>query len=146
MKRIAFILLVFFLAQSAHSQITRGSSVPPNFIQQQFQRNFPDAEEVRWNSPRYGFSASFFQRGYAMTAFFSEEGDWMSTRISIPESQVPSDAMRHYRDNYPGFRITETVFHDATGDSYYCIFVIGRSSERELHYDDNGNFIRAVNK
>lgn len=93
-----------------------------------------------------GYSVSFFLNGYPMIAFFSDEGFWTSTRISIPEEQIPPSAMQHYRDTYSAYRISETVYHDATGNSYYCIFITRGASERELHYTDEGNFIRVVNR
>jgi len=139
-------LLALTFASFAFSQLTRGSSAPPPAIQDEFSRNFPDAEEIQWNSPRSGYSASFFLNGYPMLAFFSPNGEWESTRISIPESQVPKPALLHYEKNYTRFRITNTFYHDATGNSYYCIFVSQGSAKRELHYTDNGEFIKAVNR
>lgn len=93
-----------------------------------------------------GYSASFFLNGYPMIAFFSQEGEWESTRISIPEEQVPKPAMLHYEDSYPNYQITETVYHDAIGNSYYCLFVARGAAERELHYTDEGDFIREVKR
>lgn len=140
-------LFVFFLTQSSFSQVSRGNDSPPPGLIKEFKKSFPDADAVHWNIGRRGYSASFFQNGYSMKAYFSEEGEWQSTMINIPRSQVPKDAIYHYEDNYPRYRITDTAYHDEFGNSYYCLFVNSSSNNRkELHYDDDGNFIRVVNR
>ena len=146
MKRICFYLIFLCLSVTAFTQ-TRGQHIlPPKTVSANFNSYYPSADEVYWNSARNGYVASFLQKGYWMKALFTDEGEWLFTDVDVPQADFPKPALAHFNSRYKSYRITNASYHDALSGRYYRLMVRGNAGNLELRYDDNGNFIKAINK
>lgn len=121
---------------------TRGFEAPDD-VQERFHKDFSEANTADWEMlPGKRYVAKFVLNGYKMRATYSQVGLWMYTDIAVTESDIPADAMTHYRSTYGNSRITKTGFHDEPGESYYYIEIFRNGARRKLHYRETGEFIR----
>ena len=77
-----------------------------------------------------------------MVAHYSFTEVWEYTDVAIPIELVPQTSLNHLKSRFGPVRIIKTGYHDATSGSYYRIAIHHNGATRQLHYDDEGNFLR----
>lgn len=113
----------------------------PEQVKKRYLQDFTEGRNPEWRKSNNYYEVAFQLDAYRMVATYSGTGTWMHTEIDIPREKMPKKAMNHYQENYGGYPLIDTGYHDEEGDRYYRIRIRRDGVIRTLKYDDNGNFI-----
>jgi len=140
MKKIITIGLLL-VSTSLFAQKISSSKVPVT-VKSSFEKTFPKIKEVKWEMEHENYEANFKSEGKTMSALFDSQGAWLETETDIKVSELPSGIISYVKKNYKNAAIKEAAtIQKNNGETNLEAEVNGK----DLIFDKDGNFIKAVN-
>jgi len=84
---------------------------------QQFMRDFPDAENVQWNPGRPFEEATFTNDHIEMTAYYDVDSQLIGTTTEKKFSDIPAKAQEYIRKHYKGYSPETVLMFDDNEDN-----------------------------
>lgn len=127
-------------ATLANAQKMQDKDVPA-IIKSAFQKQYPDAKEVKWEKENGNYEAEFELKETEHSALFDTSGNIIESEVEISSDTLPANAKEYVSKNYSGQKIKEAAkITDAKGTVTYEAEIKGK----DLIFDSNGNFIKEV--
>ncbi|MEO9258591.1 MAG: PepSY-like domain-containing protein [Crocinitomicaceae bacterium] len=114
-------------------------STTPQVVKDAFNKQFPGAEEVKWNKEGVNFEASFEKNEKDMSAVIDAKGNVLETEVGIEINELPQAVQDYLAKNYAGKKINEAAkIVNAKGTLTYEAEI----DKSDVLFDSNGNFIK----
>src|SRR6201999_34182 len=115
MKKIAFATLALFLLLRVSA--ANGPEVQAS-LQQAFQKDFPNAENIHWAEDKEGFSVIFTVKSILTRITYDKKGKFTGSLRNYTEQILPFSLTNKLKKKYPGqevYGVTEvTTTNDVT--------------------------------
>jgi hypothetical protein len=95
-----------------------------------FNQKFADVKNVSWYKAENYYKASFKLNDQLLTAFISEEGEWMGVSRNLLSYQLPINLQSQLKREYGQYWISE-LFEFATDDDTFY-YVVVENAEQKL--------------
>ena len=140
MKSTVILLAMLFTTTFANAQKTQDKNVPAA-VKSAFQKQYPDAKEVKWEKENGNYEAEFEVGETGYSVLIDASGNITETEIEISVDALPANAKEYVSKNHQGQKIKEAAkITDAKGTVTYEAEIKGT----DLIFDSNGNFIKEV--
>lgn len=148
MKRSIFILAICttYYAQ-AQTNVASNVSVIPTAVTDAFQKKFPTAIQVEWDTKTTKTSADIavYHVGFDMgmteknnDAWIDKDGNILKHQKEIKAAQLPDAVQQSVRKNFPGYMIGDVDKIEDNGVVSYMFGIKKGASERKIMMDDMG--------
>ena len=163
MKYFTFLLFVLLLVSCSEDQDKIDNKQPdvdtldivkdsngkkiPKVVTDEFNKKFPDAENVTWEFDEGAYEAEFLMGTMEFESEFDKEGVWISTENEIPIERVPEKAINAVNETYMGLDIMEADSVESREYGTVYEVEIKRVTERGeeklgIYVDKNGNIMK----
>jgi hypothetical protein len=116
-------------------------STTPQVVKDAFNKQFPEAEEVKWNKEGEDFEASFEKKEKDMSAVIDTKGNVLETEVGIEITDLPQAIQDYLAKNYAGKEIKEAAkIVDAKGTLTYEAEI----EKSDVLFDSNGHYIKVA--
>lgn len=140
MKKLILMTVAAMITSLTFAQKTQDKNVPA-IIKSAFQKQYPDAKEVKWEKENGNYEAEFEVGETDYSVLIDASGNIIETEIEISNDALPANAKEYISKNYAGQKIKEAAkITDAKGTVTYEAEIKGK----DLIFDSNGVFIREV--
>lgn len=140
MKIIA-ILFGAVLAMSCSSAQKISEKEIPAVVKTALQKNYPNAEEVKWDKEKANYEAEFEVNETDYSVLMDASGKILETEIEIESNELPANTKAYITKNYADKKIKEAAkITDNKGTVTYEAEIKGK----DVIFDSNGNFIKEV--
>lgn len=120
MKYFTFII-TFVISLSLFSQKTLDSEVP-EIVQKNFNKKYPNAENVSWDKVDNNYKADCFYKDLITYAEFTPEGEWVQTIMEVDNRELFPPIEKYLDENYPKDKIIMAEKATlATRQDYYYV-------------------------
>ena len=132
-----------FMVNTASAQKVKETEVPKAVVTS-FQNNFKGVKVEKWEKEKDGgYEAEFDLNKIETSATFSADGKLQETEQEIKVSTLPKPISDYIAKNYIGHKITEAAkITDASGKMMYEAEIKKGKEEKDLIFDESGNFIK----
>ncbi|WP_447641050.1 MULTISPECIES: PepSY-like domain-containing protein [Chitinophagaceae] len=145
-KKVCTVLfaLSFFLIGQTQAQFRKIPSVVTNA----FNKKYPEAKDVSWKDKITSFQATFTQDDIETAAWFSSDGSWKQTEVTVPIKEIPSlirDKIQ--KSKYANWDIKDAVrVQKPDNGVQYRISLSGESilDKRVLIYSEDGELLKSA--
>ena len=140
MKKCLYGLVILLTINSGPLYATRKDPVSEK-VRMAFQKEFSNATNVNWmpRKEKNLFHARFQYNDETVEAFFSEEGNLVTTARFISERQVPLIIMKEWSSAYSGYRIRQVVEFASENETSYVISGYNNKETVVVKYYSNGD-------
>ena len=140
MKKLILMAVAAMITSLTFAQKTQDKNVPA-IIKSAFQKQYPDAKEVKWETENGNYEAEFEQTETDYSVLLDASGNIIETEIEISVDALPANAKEYVSQNHAGQKIKEAAkITDAKGTVTYEVEIKGT----DLVFDSNGVFIKEV--
>ena len=142
MKRILGVVAILFLLNNnsfAQQEKTRKNIALPSTVKAAFIEKYPNASTVQWKRKDDDYEA-MWANGRLVT--YTPSGKFIEETDPIPVNQLPEEATKYIHMTYNS-KITGA---GKVTDRYDSTSYIAKVNGRELIFDMNGRFMKAVKK
>lgn len=137
MKKSVIVIALLMVSLVSFVQKTKEQNVP-QIVKNALSQKFPKATKIKWDKEDKNFEASFNLNDVANSVLFNQEGKIVETEIEIKVDQLPKKTLQYLNDNYKNQKVKEAAkIHTEKGIVIYEAEIKGK----DLHFDQNGNFI-----
>lgn len=113
----ALLVVTIFMMSSL---VVNAEFTPSEKIQSEFNRQFAQSTEVKWEAVSDFYKVTFVQRGQYLTAFFNQEGGIERVARNISPSVLPLILQRNFENKLASSWITECFeVSGVNGTEYY---------------------------
>ncbi len=139
MKKIILMVVSAMISTLTFSQKLQVKNVPSS-VKATFQKQYPNAKEVKWEKEERKFEASFNINKIANSVLFDSYGNILETEVEIGVDHLPKNILEYVSANYKGKKIKEAaMITDDKGAVIYETEINGF----DLLFDAAGEFIKA---
>lgn len=127
MKKIilAFSLVII----TASSAFAEGGKIPARALVS-FQTEFSEAQEINWSPVNDYYVAKFVLHGQNIFAYYTAEGDFLSTARHLSSLQLPINLLRGLKNDYNSYWVTDLIeVSNSDGTAYYVTL---ENAEKQL--------------
>lgn len=140
MKKLILMTVAAMITSLTFAQKTQDKNVPVA-VKSAFQKQYPDAKEVKWEKENGNYEAEFEIGETDYSVLIDASGNIIETEIEISVDALPANAKEYVSKNHVGQKIKEAAkITDAKGKVTYEAEIKGI----DLLFDSNGNFIKEV--
>jgi len=140
MKKLILMTVAAMITSLTFAQKTQDKNVPA-IIKSAFQKQYPDAKEIKWEQENGNYEAEFEIGETDYSVLIDASGNIIETEIEISVDALPANAKEYVSQNHAGQKIKEAAkITDAKGTVTYEAEIKGT----DLIFDSNGNFIKEV--
>ena len=139
MKKIILMVVSAMISTLTFSQKLQVKNVPSS-VKATFQKQYPNAKEVKWEQEERKFEASFNINKIANSVLFDSNGNILETEVEIGVDHLPKNILEYVNAKYKGKKIKEAaMITDDKGAVIYETEINGF----DLLFDAAGEFIKA---
>jgi hypothetical protein len=138
MKKITSVLFFYLLLGTVGFSQELVSSQVPNAVKLAFAKQFPTANEIKYESEKTDFKIGFQLQGLGCAAVYNAAGKLLETEKEITPGGLPKEVSSSVTKNFPGYTIMTVVRREA--------FDMGICFEMDLKKDDAGYSVRFSDK
>jgi hypothetical protein len=109
----------------------RGVSYQSN---QQFLRDFPNAENVNWNVGKVFEEVIFTDAGIKTTAYYDHDSQLVGTTSEKTFADIPVKAQENIKNHYKGYNVETVILFDDNEDNDTDMTLYGTSFEDADNY------------
>lgn len=141
MKNHAFLLVAALTSMTACAQKTKEKDIPAA-VTSAFHKNFPKAEELRWDKEGSNYEASFEWNEVDQSVLFDAQGNTLETEMEIAQNELPKAALDYVAAHYNGKTVKEAAkITDVSGKVTYEAEIKGM----DLMFDSSGAYLSSSN-
>ena len=118
MKKI-ILALSLVITMTASSAFAEGKSIPAKALAS-FKADFSEAQEINWTTGDDYYVAKFVLHGQTIFAYYSPDGDYLSTLRNISTLQLPINLLRELKNDYSSYWVSNLIeIGNSDGTTYY---------------------------
>ncbi|GAB5418535.1 MAG: hypothetical protein Crog4KO_02920 [Crocinitomicaceae bacterium] len=119
---------------------------PPAKAIAAFSAKYPDGTVQEWYEGYQDIECYFENDGQYGSAHFSQSGTWLSSEITIDESELPRAVAETLGEDFEGYEITDVTYTVTPKSQQYAINILNDVTEdnRIVTYDETGDLIDEV--
>lgn len=138
MKKVFLTLIALAGLSFANAQKVNQKDVP-SVVQTSFQKQFPDAKNVKWEKEHGNFEAGFKSNGVETSVVINPSGTLIETEKEIKISELPASATAYMTKTYPKQKIKEAAkITNAKGEVTYEAEI----KDKDVLFDNKGKFLK----
>ena len=138
MKKVFLTLIALAGLSFANAQKVNQKDVP-SVVQTSFQKQFPDAKNVKWEKEHGNFEAGFKSNGVETSVVINPSGTLIETEKEIKISELPASATAYIAKTYPKQKIKEAAkITNAKGEVTYEAEI----KDKDVLFDNKGKFLK----
>lgn len=138
MKKLVLMMVAAMITSLTFAQKLQEKDVPAQ-VKTAFQKQYPNASDVKWDKEGEKFEASFDLNKIDNSVLFDAQGNVLETEVEIEVTQLPKGILEYVKANYKGQKVKEAAkITDTKGTVTYEAEVKGLN----LLFDSNGKFIK----
>jgi hypothetical protein len=155
-KTIILIAAMWIISYNTMAQ--KATDMVPQAVIASFSAQYPQAQVKDWKIKNNDYIASFILNNRKSQAFYSPDGAWLNTEITIRHTRsLPMDVrLSLKKGNYASWYIDEIKNVKTPSHNMYLVQVdnnsgnkmvyedAGSVDNRTLYFNDNGTLIKAV--
>lgn len=105
----ALLLTVSVFAADGGKKTNASTANVTYAVQQEFNADFANAQDVTWTVTRNAQKADFIEDGAKKTAFYTLTGEFLGTTQYIDVKAIPAAAKAQIAKNYKGYEATDFI-------------------------------------
>ncbi len=137
MKKPIVILMAFLIFTFTATYAKSNDTKVPESITSEFNSDFSQAGNVKWEKIANYFKASFSFRGEVLFAFYSEDADLMGIANNILSDRLPAFLQVEIKRDYEGYWITNLFGYSIKDTPGY--FIELENADRIIMLKSDGN-------
>lgn len=118
MKKI-MITAVIFLTVGMTAAFANGGDNIPSKVLASFQREFAQAQNVKWDVVQDYVRAAFNLSDFRVEAYFNNEGELMGTARNILFNQLPLSVIKQLNQRFGSVPVYEIIEYNTGSDTFY---------------------------
>lgn len=140
MKKVTIVCLMMIITDICLAQNSSAKKVPV-VVKAAFEKQFPGADNVKWEKEGSNFEAGFDLNKKENSAVFDAQGNLLEAEVEMEVSQLPTVVQTYMKEHYQGMKVKEAaVITDAGGIVTYEAEIKGK----DVLFDSKGNFIKEI--
>ncbi len=149
MKQLFFMLAIFAsICAGAQTNVASNVSVIPTAVTDAFQKKFPTATDVEWDTKTTKTSSDIavyhvsFDMGMTEKdndVWIDKDGNIVKHQKEIRAAQLPEAVQQSVKKNFPGYMAGDASRIEDNGVISYVFEIKKGNSERKIMMDDQGN-------
>lgn len=140
MKKTVVLMAAMLVTTFAFAQKVKESEVPET-IKSAFQKQHPNAKEVKWEKENGNYEAEFEMGETESSVLYNTDGNLLETEVEITAADLPKKASEYVQAHYKDQKMKEVAkISDAKGIVTYEAEIQGM----DLIFDNAGKFIKEV--
>ena len=121
MKKILFMLSLMLAVGWTSAFANNDPKLNPR-VEAAFKKEFPAAQHVEWIKGQENFKAVFVLADYRVEAWFSADGELLSTARDLLYNQLPLAVMKEVENRFPASKASEVKeITDSRGTLYQLL-------------------------
>ena len=148
MKKIVFLISVFFAPFSANAQKIDIENVPSSVLNS-FNAKFSIANETTWEMDYDKYEAEFSVGNSNFSATFDKDGKWLETEAYLKIADLPKSIKEVLTKKYgelSAYKIEEAVKAETEKGTTYELEIKRGESLYELVFDEKGKVLKEESK
>lgn len=138
MKKSIMLVAFVVVASLGFAQKMKSAEVPA-VVKDAFQKQYPTANDVKWDKEKGNYEASFDLNKVDNSVLIDGNGKILETEVEIEISELPKGVSEYVKAQYKGMSIKEAAkITDAAGVITYEAEVKGM----DLIFDRTGKFLK----
>jgi hypothetical protein len=113
----------------------------PASVQSGLQKQFPDAENVKWEKEQSNYEAGFKSKGAAYSVLLNASGSIIETEVPVNVNSLPAPVKQFIAGKYPNQKIKEAA---KIIDSKGIVTYEAEAGGKDLIFDSKGNFLKEI--
>ncbi|HUB61459.1 MAG TPA: hypothetical protein VL978_12185 [Puia sp.] len=118
---IAFAITMLGLTAGSYAATPKSSDPVPVNVETEFQGQFTNAMDVRWETGKNFFKATFEDWGRTLFAFYADNGDLMGVATNISTTVLPRQLREQVKRAYAGYWVTDLFDYHNPDERGYVI-------------------------
>lgn len=140
MKKTVVLMAAMLVTTFAFAQKVKESEVPA-VIKSAFQKQHPNAKEVKWEKENSNYEAEFEMGETESSVLYDATGNLLESEVEIAVADLPKGASEYIQAHYKDQKNKEAAkITDAKGVVTYEAEIKGM----DLIFDNTGKFIKEV--
>ncbi len=137
-RSLASLLLLFGLGcfTGAFAQ----SNVPAS-VQNQFQSDFPNSQDVEWETSESNYEVEFEVNGTEMEVVYDQAGKMLAKEEAVAWEAVPMAVRNTIEGNFPGAQVSEQEKVTEGGRTLYEFEAVLNGRKIEMQFDEWGTML-----
>ncbi len=115
--------------------------IPPEALQQKFQKDFPKAYDVEWESAENIYEVEFDIRFNDYKAYYDAKGNLLMYAFELWESDLPANIKSAAKAKYPKYRFEDLKEIHKGSEVFYKIEMERRDVDVKMVIKSDGTFI-----
>ena len=137
MRTIIFMVSLFVVSRVYAQKISEKEV--PAIVKSTLQKNFPHAQEVKWEKEKENYEAEFEIKETNYSLLIGASGHVIETEMEIKPEELPTKAKEYISKHYAGQKIKEAA---KITDSQNKITYEAEIKGKDLIFSNNGDFIK----
>lgn len=139
-KKIIILAAAWLATAGLFAQNNKKPQVP-EAVQSAFAKQFPKAEEVKWELEEQGvWEAEFEVEEADMSANFKDTGEWLETETELSKDALPAAVRTAFQKHYPDKRMREAARIERPGGQvFYEVEIRVNGKEQDVLFTPEGN-------
>jgi hypothetical protein len=140
MKKIIVILSMVLLVGINSTRANDNNKRVPQTVVASFKIDFSDANNVNWETGKGYYKANFNQGGVAISAFYTDEAEFMGTAVNILSADLPVSLQNELKKKFNGYWITSLSRFYVRDVPGYFVCLENADQQIMLKTDDKQNW------
>lgn len=116
----------------------------PIIVDQAFKKQFSEVTEAKWqDTDASNFVVTFYQTDIYKEATYSPEGNWVSTKTIMYDTQLPENIKKAITSKHPNGIMTEINQTEDEKNFFYDIYVENDEDFWYFKLDKSGKFLKS---
>ncbi|MBS1525073.1 MAG: PepSY-like domain-containing protein [Bacteroidetes bacterium] len=159
MKKLKSIILIAAMGMISYSAMAQNHIAVPSSVTGDFALKYPGVEVNKWKMNNNEYVANFKMNGRECDAFYSKDGDWLSTQVVMKHlKNLSPDIKAAIRNSqYASYHIDGVKRMHTPNQEMFIIEVdnnsgnkmiydnLGSYDDRLLYYTSDGRLVKNVN-
>lgn len=138
MKSLKFLTVLFFTSTALFAQDIPSSQVP-SVVLNQFNIDFPKAQDVDWKLENNDYNVDFeFNQGQDFEAWYSNSGKLLRLEEEISKSELPQAVVTAIKNKYSAYKIDDVEKITQNNTIYYEAELEKGDSEITVLFNKDG--------
>lgn len=135
-KKIITLMAAFVLFANILLANTNKNGIPES-VASEFNRDFSNAKEVRWEGLGIYYKATFEQDDNTLYVFYTDNAEFMGIAKNVLSDKLPESLKANIKSRYPDYWISELVKYVVVDKTGFFVTIENVSEKIVLKTDDN---------
>ncbi|HEY4156076.1 MAG TPA: hypothetical protein VGM24_11630 [Puia sp.] len=139
-NKLLLLLGIFFVFTGTTAFAKSGDNGIPEPVVSEFNFDFGQASQVKWEEVNTYYKASFYDQGKILFAFYTADGSFMGSAHNLLSDGLPASLRSKIKTDYSGYWIDELFKFTIADQPGYFIALENADQKITLKTDANQNW------